>query len=209
MNYVIVDTDKGSEVWPNEQGAPLVATFTKRSDAELFIASVGVTADRIHNTAFNIASAFPALNLSNAPVNPNGEFVLKIARIIESDFATTTSPSETAVGGEAQITAMWEALKREACKVPDEAQQIVFLGEQKFRKAMAPFVAPVHAAGDDDVFLLDTRAGLLPLSLLDEIQERRETIYKGFGYEHYASQMKTDLDHVLAIAAALRSGEGS
>lgn len=78
----------------------------------------------------------------------------RVAAIITRYFATTAAPDETAVGGEAQITAMWEALKREACKVPDEAQQIVFLGEQKFRKAMAPFVAPVHAAGDDAALVL-------------------------------------------------------
>lgn len=48
---------------------------------------------------------------------------------------------------------------------------------------------------------IETRAGLLPLSLIGDIQQRRETIYKGFGYEHYAAEMKTDLDYALAFLA--------
>lgn len=43
--------------------------------------------------------------------------------------------------GDESPSAMWTALKDECCKVPAEAQQIVFLSEEKFRKALAPFTA--------------------------------------------------------------------
>lgn len=39
---------------------------------------------------------------------------------------------------------LWEALKQHACKVPDEAKLIVFLGEGKFREAVGPPLATVR-----------------------------------------------------------------
>lgn len=96
--YVIVETERGAEVWPNIEGAPITATFTQREAAELFVASVGVTEARIRNVAFNIASAFPELNYSGKPINPNGELVLKIMQIILADF-----PAVIEAGGDEEF----------------------------------------------------------------------------------------------------------
>lgn len=87
MKFVIVETLKGFEVWPDATGSKLTAIFTERSDAEMFVVYASTSGDdRIRNAAFNIASAFPDLNYNNQPINPNGELVLKIARIISADF---------------------------------------------------------------------------------------------------------------------------
>ena len=58
---------------------------------------------------------------------------------------------------------------------------------------------------------IETRLGVLPLSLIDEIDTRRETLYKGFEYlrnPESAMNMKTDLDYLRAIVAALLLQEG-
>lgn len=69
----------------------------------------------------------------------------------EAIKAWNTRASVAAGEGDALLTAMWDALKREACKVPDEAQQIVFLSKGKFRKAMAPFAAASSPAPAEPV----------------------------------------------------------
>lgn len=57
--------------------------------------------------------------------------------IWDSDDNSPRAPLAAVEGDalKAGVSAMWEALKREACKVPDEAKQIVFLSEEKFRRA--------------------------------------------------------------------------
>lgn len=85
--FVIVETERGTEVWPNAIASKIVAIFTHRIDAELFVEYCSRSdTDRIHNAALEIARAFPDLNYSNAPINPHGELVQRIARIIAADF---------------------------------------------------------------------------------------------------------------------------
>lgn len=55
---------------------------------------------------------------------------------------------------------------------------------------------------------IETRLGVLPLSLIDDIDGRRESIYHGWNYQldaKVASQMKTDLDYLRAFVGALLS----
>lgn len=85
--FVIVETDRGVEVWPNTVGSFLTAIFTFRSDADAFVSYASKSdAGRIQNAALEVARAFPDLNYSNQPINPGGELVQRIARIISVDF---------------------------------------------------------------------------------------------------------------------------
>lgn len=63
------------------------------------------------------------------------------------------------VNTDERLSALWSALKLECCVKPDEAKMIVFLGEEKFRKAIAPLLDS-QAAGE-----YDTR-------VMNEIRER-------------------------------------
>lgn len=96
--FVIVDTDQGSEVWPDAADGKLAAVFAKRSDAEYFVVAMSGSHshdDKIRNVAFNIASAFPDLNYSKKPINQNGELVSRIAQIIRAGFPPVSpSPSD-------------------------------------------------------------------------------------------------------------------
>jgi hypothetical protein len=52
-----------------------------------------------------------------------------------------------------RIDEMWNALKAECCKLPpDEAKMVVFLTEEKFRKAMASFEPQLKDGGAERRF---------------------------------------------------------
>lgn len=59
---------------------------------------------------------------------------------------------------------------------------------------------------------IETHLGTLPFSLIDEIHERRQTIYRGLDYRlspDVAAKLKTDLDYLMAFAVALRPASSS
>lgn len=68
--------------------------------------------------------------------------------------------------------------------------------------AAAPSATSSSQAGT-----IETHLGELPFSLIDEIHERRSTLYAGLGYRSdpdIAARMKTDLDYLMAFTVALR-----
>lgn len=52
---------------------------------------------------------------------------------------------------------------------------------------------------------IETHLGKLPLSLIDEIHERRRTIYHGLDYRpDVVARLKADFDYLMAFVIALR-----
>lgn len=119
----------------------------------------------------------------------------EIAAIVSKHFPPTVAPVEQS--GPQYVTIDGE--RRQVIPCPDGREDCEVL-----HTAAAPLAARQDEAVKDSV---ETHLGRLPFSLIDEIHERRQTIYRGLDYRlspDIAARLKTDLDYLMAFVVALR-----
>lgn len=68
--------------------------------------------------------------------------------------------------GDALLSQMWQALIRETCINPVSAKTVVFLGEEKFRKALAPFAATSSPAPAESLLRDPVQVRVLPTPIV-------------------------------------------
>ncbi len=142
--------------------------------------------------------------------NPSSERTATPQRLTKEEVinASTPVPAEAAAQDETPI----DLIAWKWANSLSESEQSVLLSSsikrlQRMIVERCPPSTATNSAAVEATAQVETRLGTLPLSLIDDIDQRRETLYKGFDYHlnpQIAQRMKSDLDYLRAFVAAFR-----